>query len=593
MTRLSISLRPVALAIGLLAWSAAPTAQVGLRSFFQDAPVTAPSTRGTSLGTASSMEPLPSLGVTRVDTLRAGAPDAYLFDGTAGERIWVRARGLHGVAPTLCLLTAAAWEAMNGGPPTDPASPVDAALICDRFVNWYTRESTLMEVLPVDGEYVVLVTSEDARASGTYTVTAIETGTPVPQLLSRSPGEAGATQSEVLGDGDAWEVTLGQPVGTHYVAGRTGDILSITVRSEVFQPYVEIGTWYGAGFQPILGSSSGLPTSTARITLPADGVYTVRVGAADARRGAYTIHTERTPAPDWAERFPGGGDPSDRYALIVSVSDYPGLGPNAFQPDLTGPAVDGDQMVDLLTKVYGFKLENVVLLRDVEATREAIAEAFRRHLGQAGAGGTALFHYAGHGIQLPAEAVPAGWAEPDGQDEALVLWGRGGEVAYLLDHELGGLADALPAEHTVVMLDNCFSGDGTRGEAGVGIRLVNYETVANRIVMPDSVLGDPAASPERRQHVLLSAATSAQPSLELEGFGPDGGLGGVFTGSLVRALREAPPEATFADLIEAIRPAVARATAETMRREGFPPQEPQAEGAQRTTRIRDALGLRR
>ncbi len=543
--------------------------------------------RSAALGDAGSMRRLPSLGVTRVDTLQAGAPDAYRFMGLAGDRIWIRSRGLRGVAPTLCLLTATAWDAMNGGPPTDPASPVDGALICDRFVNWYTRESTLLEVLPMDGDYVVLVTSEDAQAAGTYTLTTIDTGVTVPQL------EVGRVQSEVLGDGDAWEVTLGQPVGTHYLEGRAGDIVSVTVASEAFQPYVEIGAWFGAGFQPILGSSSGLPTSTARITLPADGVYTVRVGAADGQRGAYSLQTDLSPAPNWAARFPGGGDPSERYALIVSVSDYPGLGPNAFQPDLTGPAVDGEAIRELLTKTYGFKPESVVVLRDVEATREAVREAFRRHLGQAGAGGTALFHYAGHGIQLPAEAVPAGLAEADGQDEALVLWGRGGEVAYLLDHELGALADALPAEHTVVLLDNCYSGDGTRGEAGVGMRVVDYVTVANRIVVPDSTFGDPTALPETRQHVLLSAATSAQPSLELEGFGPDGGLGGVFTGSLVRALREAPPEATFAEIIDSIRPGIARATAETMRREGFPPQQPQAEGAQRTTRIRDAFGPRR
>ena len=298
---------------------------------------------------------------------------------------------------------------------------------------------------------------------------------------------------------------------------------------------------------------------------------------------------------------PGGGDPAARYALLVSVSDYPGIGYEQ-SSDLAGPRADGEAMYDLLVNTYGLPAENVVVLRDAEATREAVVETFRRHLGQAGPDGAAFFHYAGHGSQLPAEVLPGGpsfssaapaRAEADGLDEALVLWGRGAEFAYLLDHELGALAEGLTAGHVVLALDNCHSGDGTRGEGGeAALRRLPYAEIAGRLETPEALVPE-AQNVGAERHVLLAAARDEQPSLELDGLSADGGRAGVFTTMLVQALREAGPDETFADLIARVRPAVQRMTRDEMGRYGYLPQDPQVEGAQSDVRIGDVLGPRR
>jgi len=318
----------------------------------------------------------------------------------------------------------------------------------------------------------------------------------------------------------------------------------------------------------------------------------------DRAGGPYSIRA--TQSGGQAAPMASGGDPAGRYALIVSVADYPGLGRDQ-RADLVGPLADGRAVRQLLIETYGFRAEDIVTLRDGEATREAVVEAFRTHLGQAGPEGTAFFHYAGHGTQLPSEALPAGLsaagaarAEADGLEEALVLWGRGADYGYLLDHELGALAEGLTAGHTVVVLDNCHSGDGTRGEGGrAALRQLPFDAIAGRLDVPDGLLPEADASAGAQRHVLLAAARAEQPSLELDGLAPDGGRAGVFTTLLVAALRDAPPEASFADVVAGVRARAERLTRTDMAAYGYEPQAPQVEGAQADTRVTDALGPRR
>src|SRR5690606_21033731 len=126
--------------------------------------------------------------------------------------------------------------------------------------------------------------------------------------------------------------------------------------------------------------------------------------------GEYRISVRRTEPLE----FSSGGDPSDRYALLVGVADYPGQ-----ENDL--PAVAGDvrRMRDLLVNHFGFSEANIVVLEDDRATRENIVAAFTQHLAKAGGGGTALFYYSGHGTQLPENIALTGVLDPeqDGVDE--------------------------------------------------------------------------------------------------------------------------------------------------------------------------------
>ena len=62
-------------------------------------------------------------------------------------------------------------------------------------------------------------------------------------------------------------------------------------------------------------------------------------------------------------------------------------------------AADVDTMINLLTDRFGFMDDNILVLRDEQATRENVLNTALIHLGQAGAGGTALLYYSGHGTQ--------------------------------------------------------------------------------------------------------------------------------------------------------------------------------------------------
>ena len=398
-----------------------------------------------------------------------GAPLVLPFTAEAGQEVRLRAQALAGPTPVLCLASEEAWARYDAG--TGEAAVDDLAgdaVVCDASADTYARESSIVEVVPRTGRYVLVVSDASGGTPGTVRLHDAASGRAVVPLPE------GATVPDTLGVARPWALHLGMPVGVHFVRGRAGARLSVTAESEAFAPYVEVGAWYGEAYTPLVGEggASGEAASVS-LVLPADGVYTVRVSG-DGEGGAYTLRAAQAAPEAWAERFPGGGDPAARYALLVSISDYPGIGYEQ-SSDLAGPRADGEAMYDLLVNTYGVPAENVVVLRDAEATREAVVEAFRRHLGQAGPEGAAFFHYAGHGTQLPAEVLPGGAslssaaparAEADGLDEALVLWGRGAEFAYLLDHELGALAEGLTAGHVVLALDNCHSGDGTRGEGG-------------------------------------------------------------------------------------------------------------------------------
>ena len=550
---------------------------------------------------ADATPAFPSEGTVHRDSLGLD-PAVVPFEGRAGQEVRVRAVAESGPAPDLCLASAEAWARITADGPMQEARPDDLAgdeIVCGRPDA--SGAATVQEVLPRSGAYVLV-----AEGSGDPGAVRLDGLAPTWDLTTLA---SGVTEADSLRAPEA-RPGLGtrEAAGVHLVAGSAGDLLRVTVEGEGFEPYVEAGAWAGRAFFPFVGEtpeaaqdgasgeagSTGVSGETAvlQMRLPAGGVYAVRVVAVDGDGRAYRVRADLAPAEDWALRFPGGGDPADRYALVAAVSDYPGRGADLFQGDLAGPRADAEAVRALLVDHLGFAPQNVVVLRDAEVTREAIAEGFRRHLGQAGPEGAAFFHYAGHGVQLPAEAVPQGRAEEDGLDEALALWGRGDRVAYLLDHELGSLAEALPAGHVVLALDNCHSGDGTRGEGATrgAVRRLAYRDIAGRIATPEAVIGGANAGAER--HVLLSAARDNQPSLELDGLAPDGGRAGVFTTALVRALREAGPEDTFADVITRLRPTVERQTEETMEEEGFRPQSPQVEGAQADAAVRAALGPR-
>ena len=270
---------------------------------------------------------------------------------------------------------------------------------------------------------------------------------------------AEADQLDLATKSPANVLTLGQPVtgalevtdprlrdGSHYdlwtYQGRRGERIQISMESSDFDTYLMLGRETD-GQQTILQEDDdGGEGTNSQIAaeLPEDGEYVIVANSYSAgQMGRYTLRidaqatTQRTgPAGtvDWAARYPGGGDPKGRYALVVGIDDYRGIGSS-----LRGPVADARLMGRILVEQYGFRPENVIELVDRDATRDNIAQAFLRHLGQAGPDGVAVFYYSGHGMQTDSNYALTGALdpEPDDVDEALYVWGSDGRGAMVLD----------------------------------------------------------------------------------------------------------------------------------------------------------------
>lgn len=239
---------------------------------------------------------------------------------------------------------------------------------------------------------------------------------------------------------------------------------------------------------------------------------------------------------------------STLYALLVGVNRY--LSPSV--PDLAGCVQDVDDALEMLRTrtAAGTKLD-ARALRDGEATRAAVVDGLRTHLGQAGPGDTALFWFSGHGGQA---RVPLRWwyEEPTGMLQTLLCAdSRHGDVHDLLDKELSALLDGIARRgcHLAVVVDSCHSGGVTRElvetEPAVRSRAVEALTkLPPREALVPELLEH--GGPPAPDHVLLAASRSGQAAQEL----PLGGrTRGVFSWALLRALARLPAAPTYRDLL--------------------------------------------
>jgi hypothetical protein len=242
------------------------------------------------------------------------------------------------------------------------------------------------------------------------------------------------------------------------------------------------------------------------------------------------------------------------YALLVGVNDYP-------PPieSLDGCLNDVDLLHEYLARQAGPALAAEVL-KNGEATRANVIARFRSHLGQARSGDVALFQFCGHGARWASSAAFRALS-PDGMDEGLVCADSRHPGGYdLADKELAVLIAEVAAggAHTVVLLDSCHSGSGTRGiEAARGAKpRLTHDVTTERPL--ESYLdghyarlrddGDPLFVP-RGRHVLLAACERGQLAQEL----PEHG---VFTASLLDVLAKSGGELSYAELFVRCRAAV-------------------------------------
>lgn len=148
-------------------------------------------------------------------------------------------------------------------------------------------------------------------------------------------------------------------------------------------------------------------------------------------------------------------------------------------PMLTGAYQDTLIFKRLLQDIYGYEDPDIKVLTDApttdsscQPTRDNIIIAMKELVKGARAGDRFVFHYSGHGSQVP--APPEHTEEVDNHDE--VLWpadvqyhpdipdgdGEATVGNYIVDNELHDiLVEGLPAgAHLVIVLDCCSSGTG-------------------------------------------------------------------------------------------------------------------------------------
>ena len=221
-------------------------------------------------------------------------------------------------------------------------------------------------------------------------------------------------------------------------------------------------------------------------------------------------------------------------ALLVGIDAYP-----APLPPLEGCVNDVRAFEALLRHRVPADTLDLRVLLDGDATRDATIAALRGHLGTAGPGDVALFHFSGHGSQ--GEAPPELWAlEPDHRCETLVLVDsrRPGQWD-LADKELAALLAEVAATgaHVVTVLDCCHSGDGTRAAHDAGRpRLApdddRHRPFATFLPGTDAAAaGGPVRSIDARwsagggSQVLLAACRSSETAKEMRVLGrPRGAL---------------------------------------------------------------------
>ena len=142
-----------------------------------------------------------------------------------------------------------------------------------------------------------------------------------------------------------------------------------------------------------------------------------------------------------------------KKALLIGINRYriPGA-------DLRGCVNDVQNIQGVLTQYYGFEAQEIKIVTDYEATKQAVQTEIATLLSKARRGDVLFLHYSGHGSNVPDKNGD----EADFRDEILCPTDLDWQDP-LLDDWLRQRFDALPAGvNLTVLMDCCHSGTITR-----------------------------------------------------------------------------------------------------------------------------------
>ena len=236
-------------------------------------------------------------------------------------------------------------------------------------------------------------------------------------------------------------------------------------------------------------------------------------------------------------------------ALLIGINDYLAndappeqiAGQTWIPEDLNGARNDIALMRQILVSRFGFPGENIRMLEDSAATRDAILEALEELVAETAEDDVAYIHFSGHGSQVRDQNGD----EDDSLDETILpADARTGSVPDITDDELNAILGRLRARNSLVVLDSCHSGTATRGGNLLRTRSVPLD--------PRGELYGPGSSTDAEAgYILMTGAADYQSALD----GPidDGRYYGLFTWSLAASLSSAPAGASAEAIHEGAR----------------------------------------
>jgi len=159
---------------------------------------------------------------------------------------------------------------------------------------------------------------------------------------------------------------------------------------------------------------------------------------------------------NWPDlRTPAGGNQgaTGDVAVVVGIEDY------LMVSDVPGAAANADAWFNWLTDERGLPFENTILLKNQKATDLEIRSALKKAAAMAKSGATVWFIFIGHGA--PSKDQKDGvLIGVDAQQTVTGLYGRSLARKDVLEILSKGKQD-----NTIVLLDSCFSGQGSTGDA--------------------------------------------------------------------------------------------------------------------------------
>ncbi|KDR74094.1 hypothetical protein GALMADRAFT_157880 [Galerina marginata CBS 339.88] len=286
---------------------------------------------------------------------------------------------------------------------------------------------------------------------------------------------------------------------------------------------------------------------------------------------------------------PSSDESPNLFALTIGINSYR----NSQYVNLKGCVSDADDVEEYLQLALAVPKAHIKSLRDGQATRESIIQAIKAFMvdSRIKEGNPILIYFAGHGAEANA---PEGWPSEDSKTQMLIPHDcgdavNGKTIHGIPDRTLGWLLKQLADEkgqNITVVLDNCFSGSGTRTlntESEESIRGVDYQfklppELDRQIHSSGPTPRGIQATPEFlrggfKSHVLLAACGAGELAREIRGRG-------AFTEALLATLgRLAIERVTYHQLMFSI-PNLGR-------------QNPQCEGEHQHNPIFRAMAPRR